>query len=189
MISTSRGRASCLSYPWERESPWPLSQRPKADISIFVTSSIAFAWCMQEHVHLAAVLVLGFFTGCGGTLVGVAMIYGQDLYPERAGSVSASSNLIRCLFAAIGTSVIQLLYEDIGAGWSIVIFAGLCVCGIPMLLLVTKMGPKWRAKRRAKAERKAAAKAEKKGAQTKDRRYSQEMQEVQEAKEAREERK
>jgi hypothetical protein len=56
------------------------------------------------------------------------------------------------MFGAVGTAVIQLVYKALGAGWTFVLFSGLCVVALPMPLAVLRYGRGWRIKR---AERKA----------------------------------
>jgi hypothetical protein len=66
-------------------------------------------------------------------------------------------NLLRCLFGAVGTSVIQLLYSSaLGAGWTFVLLSGICVLAFPFtILLVLRHGSEWRERRIEKREEKA----------------------------------
>lgn len=63
-------------------------------------------------------------------------------------------NLVRCIFGAVGTSVVQLLYNAIGAGWTTTLFTGICLAGTPLLVTVMIFAPRWRQARREKAESK-----------------------------------
>ena len=91
--------------------------------------------------------------------------------PGKGGAVSASVrqdhtrvvgielirnqlNLVRCVFGAVGTAVIQLIYNAIGAGWTTTLLSGLCIAGLPVYWLVIKRGRIWREKRKARAEQK-----------------------------------
>lgn len=69
------------------------------------------------------------------------------------GAVSASLNLVRCAFGAVGTGVIQQMYSGLGAGWTFVLLTGLCLCAVPLSLVVIFYGPGWRAKREERRER------------------------------------
>lgn len=95
----------------------------------------------------------------------IAQLYGQDILPGQGGAVSASVsgrpelrgigltiqlNLVRCIFGAVGTAVIQLLYNAIGAGWTSVLLSALCIAASPLFLVIAKWGPKWREGRRRK---------------------------------------
>ena len=60
------------------------------------------------------------------------------------------NNIVRCSFGAACVSVIDLIFRAIGVEWTYVLLGGLCVVVGPFILIVIRMGPKWRAKRRAK---------------------------------------
>lgn len=77
----------------------------------------------------------------------IATVYGQDLKPTNAGAVSASLNLVRCLFGAVGSGVVQIIYKRIGAGWAMVLFSGVIVLGSPLPVIVVRYGRSWRMKR------------------------------------------
>ena len=61
---------------------------------------------------------------------------------------------MRCSFGAGLVSVIDLILNALGTGWTYVLLAGMCVAVSPILPLIVYMGPKWRARRR---ERRAAS--------------------------------
>jgi len=77
-------------------------------------------------------------------------------------------NLVRCLFGAVGTAVIQLLYNAIGSGWTSVLLTGMCVAASPLYWVIAHYGPTWRAARREKKERRMERKKEKKEARAID---------------------
>lgn len=72
---------------------------------LFMTACIALGWCLQAQAPLPAVLVMMFFMGLGTGTTSMATIYGQDILPGKGGAVSASLNLVRCAFGAIGSAV------------------------------------------------------------------------------------
>ncbi|ORY24562.1 major facilitator superfamily domain-containing protein [Naematelia encephala] len=115
-------------------------------MSVFLAACIGQGWCLAKHAPLAATLVLGFFVGLGSATLNPAGVYAQDCSPGRGGSVSASLNLIRCAFGAIGTGTIQLMYNRMGPGWAMVLLSGICVAGIPLPLIVITKGRRWRLK-------------------------------------------
>ncbi|WVR04031.1 hypothetical protein IAU60_001030 [Kwoniella sp. DSM 27419] len=127
---------------------------------VFLVSSTALGWCLRARAPLAATLVVAFFMGLGSAMTGNATVYGQDIRPGMGGAVSASLNLVRCLFGAVGVATIQLLYKAIGAGWTMVVLSGICVLGIPLPILVVKRAKFWRARREAKKAEKKAKKQE-----------------------------
>jgi len=68
-------------------------------------SSIGIGWALQYHAPLAVTLVLVFIVGLSTGTIGTATVYGQDILPGKGGAVSASLNLVRCAFGALGTGV------------------------------------------------------------------------------------
>ncbi|WWC60004.1 uncharacterized protein I303_102567 [Kwoniella dejecticola CBS 10117] len=129
-------------------------------VIMFLASVTSLGWCLQVKAPLAATLVVNFFMGLGTGTIGTATVYGQDLKPGKGGAVSASLNLVRCIFGAIGVAAIQSIYNAIGAGWTFVLLSGICILGIPMPLIVIKKGKMWRRKREEKAAEKERLKKE-----------------------------
>ena len=74
---------------------------------------------------------------------------------------SVQNNLVRCSFGALFVSVIDLIIDAMGPGWTYVLLSGLCTLFFPITFVLLRFGPQWRAKRRAKelAAEAAAAKA------------------------------
>ncbi|WRT65469.1 uncharacterized protein IL334_002412 [Kwoniella shivajii] len=128
---------------------------------LFLVSVTALGWCLQAKAPLPATLVVNFFMGLGTGTIGTATVYGQDVKPGKGGAVSASLNLVRCIFGAVGVAVIQTIYKAIGAGWTFVLLSGICILGIPLPIIVIKNGKKWRDRRHAKQAEKEVAQKEK----------------------------
>ena len=74
-----------------------------------------------------------------------------DLHPDAPATASASVSIIRCSVAAIGVSVLQILFDNIGIGWTFTIIAALCFSTIPGLLIVRQRGWDWRKNKAAQA--------------------------------------
>lgn len=74
-------------------------------MTVFCTAAVAVGWCLHARAHLAATLFMQFLVGLGTGTVSTATIYGQDVLPGKGGAVSASLNLVRCAFGALGTGV------------------------------------------------------------------------------------
>ncbi|KAK8861358.1 hypothetical protein IAR55_002177 [Kwoniella newhampshirensis] len=127
---------------------------------LFLISATAQGWCLEAKAPLAATLVVNFFVGLGSGTLGTVTVYGQDLVVGKGGAVSASFNLTRCIFGAIGTAVVQTMYKNLHAGWTFVLWTGLVIVFIPLPALVVKYGRGWRQARTAREQRKAKAKAE-----------------------------
>jgi hypothetical protein len=67
-----------------------------------------------------------------------------DLHAHEAMSASASVSITKCLVAAGGVSVLQLLFDAIGIGWTFTIIGVLCYSTIPILWVVRQHGWAWR---------------------------------------------
>ncbi|EIW69113.1 hypothetical protein TREMEDRAFT_31494 [Tremella mesenterica DSM 1558] len=130
-------------------------------MALFIVAATALGWCLEAKAPLAATLVVNFFVGLGTGTINTATVYGQDLKPGQGGAVSASLNLVRCLFGAVGTAVIQIIYRKINAGWTFVLFSGLCIAGIPIPFIAAHYGPSWRQCRAERSLRKSVGKKEK----------------------------
>ena len=65
---------------------------------------------------------------------------------------------MRCSLGAVIVSVLDLMIQAMGVGWTFVLLSGLCVAVAPLLLVIMFIGPKFRRDRR---EREARRKAEK----------------------------
>ncbi|BEI95796.1 hypothetical protein CcaverHIS631_0107450 [Cutaneotrichosporon cavernicola] len=128
-------------------------------MAVFCSAAIALGWCLQARAPLAATLVMQFLVGLGTGTISTATIYGQDILPGKGGAVSASLNLVRCAFGALGTGVIQLMYTALGAGWTFVLLSGICVAGTPLSFVVIRYGKGWRDAREARAAAKRAKKS------------------------------
>ncbi|KAJ5725559.1 Kynureninase [Penicillium malachiteum] len=114
---------------------------------------IAFGWCLDYGVHLAAPTTILFFTGL--TLTGsfntVSTIL-VDLYPTQAAKATAANNFVRCLLGAGATAVIDLMLSAMGRGWCFTFIAFVMLCTSPLLWIVIHYGPQWREERRLKEE-------------------------------------
>ncbi|ODN97426.1 hypothetical protein L198_03990 [Cryptococcus wingfieldii CBS 7118] len=128
------------------------------DIIILVASILGVAWSMEVHAPMAVPVVLNFFVGVGTGFLTTTTIYGIDSVPGKGGAVTASFNLVRCAFGAVTVSTVQLICDRIGVGWCFVLLSAICVASSPLLLLIVKYGPIWRARRKAKDKAKEAEK-------------------------------
>ncbi|EMD36227.1 hypothetical protein CERSUDRAFT_115176 [Gelatoporia subvermispora B] len=122
-------------------------------ITVFIVTCIGYGWCLDKGASIAGPLVLLFFIGW--STVAIASIVTTvlvDLAPEMSSSITACNNLVRCSFGAACVSVINLILNAIGIGWTYVLLSGLCAAVFPIVPLVMLKGPKWRAKRRARRQ-------------------------------------
>lgn len=122
---------------------------------------LVWGWVLQEDVSVAAPIVLLFVFGVG--MIGFVNSVNTlliDIYPHKAGSAVAANNLTRCLIGAGFSAAIQPMIDAVGAGWAFFILGAISIALLPVLLLVVRKGPQWRAevaaKEKAKKEKKEA---------------------------------
>lgn len=119
----------------------------------------AYGWALHARVTVAAPLVLVFFVGMFVTssfsVLGTLMV---DIYPKSPATATAALNLVRCLFGAVATAVIDYMLEGMGRGWTFTFLALLALMFLPVLRLVEKRGIQWRAERKAREDKQEKAK-------------------------------
>lgn len=67
-----------------------------------------------------------------------------DVNPRSPATASASVSITRCLTAAGGVAVIEVLINAIGPGWAFSVVGALCWMTVLVLLLVRRKGWIWR---------------------------------------------
>jgi ABC-type nickel/cobalt efflux system permease component RcnA len=67
-----------------------------------------------------------------------------DLHPHSPATASATINIIRGTFAAVGVSIIQILLDHIGVGWTFTLLASWCGIASPLLWVELRLGMGWR---------------------------------------------
>ncbi|KAJ5666954.1 hypothetical protein N7462_011363 [Penicillium macrosclerotiorum] len=118
-------------------------------------SILAFGWCLDFRVHLAAPTTILFIMGL--TLTGAFNTVSTvlvDLYPTQAAKATAANNFARCLLGAGATALIDLMLSAMGRGWCFTFVSLVMLATSPLLLLVIYKGPKWREERRQKEDAK-----------------------------------
>ncbi|OAR05904.1 hypothetical protein LLEC1_08180 [Akanthomyces lecanii] len=117
---------------------------------------IGYGWALQAETSVAVPLVLVFVIGMMiPTSLNMITTLMVDLFPEAPASAAAANNLVRCLFGAAATAVIDYMLNGMGRGWCFTFLAFLMTACVPWVLFIQKAGPRWRAeKRRRQGERK-----------------------------------
>ncbi|RMZ81652.1 hypothetical protein DV737_g2423, partial [Chaetothyriales sp. CBS 132003] len=119
-----------------------------------------FGWTLHFETNLAGplilLLVIAFCLSASLTCVACLTL---DLYPGKAGTVTASNNLLRCLLGAGATAAVVPMISAVGVGWAVTIFSLINVVTLPLLWYVMKQGPSWRAETLRKKQEKQTAKA------------------------------
>ena len=100
---------------------------------------------MQTKTHMAAPLIMQFIIGLAVTgIFDVLNTLVVDLHSDHSATASAAVSFTRCLLAAIGVSVLQLLFDAIGPAWTFTLVAGLCYATVPFLWIERQKGWDWR---------------------------------------------
>jgi hypothetical protein len=79
--------------------------------------------------------------------VGLILLVRGSLKNERE-----QNNLVRCTLSAVLVSVIQLILDGIGIGWTYVLLCGVTLISVPLIFLAIKLGPACRARRRSASQ-------------------------------------
>ncbi|KAL4241760.1 MFS transporter superfamily protein [Abortiporus biennis] len=121
-------------------------------VAVYITACVGYGWCLQARVNIAGPLILHVIMGYTIiTIMNATQTLLIDLLPSQGSSITACNNLARCSFGAALVSVIQLILNAIGRGWTYVVLGALCVVVSPIMFIIMRMGPRWRAARRVKS--------------------------------------
>lgn len=147
-----------------KEHGFPLEQARLRLLPFFVfllvSSCAGYGWAIQRQINIACPLILQFIAGfsCIALMNSTSTLM-IDLVPGQSSSVTACNNLVRCSLSAVLVSVIQLILNGIGIGWTYVLLSGFSVLALPLLYGAMMIGPRCRIKRqRAREGEKAQAK-------------------------------
>lgn len=124
-------------------------------LSIGSLSILAFGWCLNYGVHLAAPTTILFLMGL--TLTGAFNTVSTllvDFYPTQAAKATAANNVVRCLLGAGATALIDPMLSAMGRGWCFTFIALVMLATSPLLLVEMYRGPAWREERRLKESKK-----------------------------------
>lgn len=123
---------------------------------IGVVALIGYGWALQVEtsvaVPLALVFVIGMMVPTSFNVLNTLIV---DLYPDAPATATAANNLVRCMFGAVATAVIDYMIDGMGRGWCFTFLSLLMAACMPVLRVVEKRGPRWR-RERAKRESEAS---------------------------------
>lgn len=129
-------------------------------LGIFVAICIGYGWALDKKANIAAPLILQFVLGwVTVATMNITQTLVVDLAPGQSASVTACNNLVRCSLGAALVSVIDLILNALGAGWTYVLLAGICLLFSPIMVIMYHYGPRWRARRRARRQAREANRA------------------------------
>ncbi|KAL7922322.1 major facilitator superfamily domain-containing protein [Trichoderma austrokoningii] len=109
---------------------------------------IGYGWALEAETSVAAPLVLVFMIGMlVPSTFSILNTLIVDLYPGSTATAAAANNLVRCLFGAAATAVVDYMLDAMGRGWCFTFLAFLMVACLPWLRFIEKRGPHWRAEK------------------------------------------
>lgn len=106
---------------------------------------LLFGWTIVYRYSVWASII-----GFGAVNFGMNLVmtstsaYLVDALPGQGASITAAANLVRMVFACVLTIAANPMVASIGAGWTCVFLASLCIVGALMLLLLKLKGEKMR---------------------------------------------
>lgn len=118
-------------------------------LTFFMLSMLTFEWLLDRKVHIAAPMIISFFSTASSTLFFTSInSLLVDINLSRAASVVASLNIGRCVLGAVFTAFVQYVIDAIGNGWTFTIFTLVSLAiSLPITLLLPMHGPRWLAER------------------------------------------
>ncbi|KAG7095375.1 hypothetical protein E1B28_006132 [Marasmius oreades] len=139
----------------KRDDQFPIEQARLEFVSysmiVFVGVVLGYGWSVENRVHISVPLILHFFVGfCSMIVMTTASTLCIDLVPDQSSSIAGCNNLVRGSLGATLVAVIDLLTRKLSPGWTYVLLGGVCALLTPSIYVVMRIGPRCRAKRRAR---------------------------------------
>ncbi|KAL2180600.1 major facilitator superfamily domain-containing protein [Thermothelomyces heterothallicus CBS 202.75] len=117
-------------------------------LALFCAGTAAYGWLLSCRTSVAGPMVTLFVLGFGVngcyTILSVLLI---DVYPRAPATATAANNLVRCWLGAGAAAAIVPMIDSMGPGWAFTLIALLDLLTVPLLWVVMRWGPKWRAER------------------------------------------
>ncbi|KAK5998552.1 MFS-type transporter clz19 [Cladobotryum mycophilum] len=144
-VDASHGRRNDIgNFPIESARIQPIYPA----LSLGALALIGYGWALQAEVTVAVPLVLLFIIGMlvpsSFNILNTLIV---DLHPNSTATAAAANNLVRCLFGAVGTAVVDYMLKAMGRGWCFTFLALLMLACMPWLRFIEKRGPRWRAEK------------------------------------------
>ena len=116
-----------------------------AGLFVSMAGLIGYAWTVDKHAPVWSIFIFTFLTGFGMTWVFVATTtYLTECLTAQPSANVAIGNLMRNISAAICTAIIDILIKKMGFGWCMTGLGLLNLIGIGFVVVLLKMGPRWR---------------------------------------------
>jgi MFS family permease len=144
-VDASHGRRNEIGdFPIESARIQPIYP----SLLVGAAAVIGYGWALQAETSVAAPLVLVFLIGMlVPSTFSILNTLIVDLYPGSTATAAAANNLVRCLFGAAATAVVDYMLDAMGRGWCFTFLALLMVACLPWLRFIEKRGPHWRAEK------------------------------------------
>ncbi|KAK4034964.1 major facilitator superfamily domain-containing protein [Parachaetomium inaequale] len=117
-------------------------------LALASVSFIVYGWLLSYGTSVAGPLVMLFFIGFGVngvfTMLSVLMV---DVYPQAPATATAATNLVRCWLGAGASAVVVPMVGAMSSGWAYTFIALVFLLMAPLLWVVMRWGPRWRAER------------------------------------------
>ncbi|KIV77876.1 hypothetical protein PV11_09654 [Exophiala sideris] len=123
---------------------------------------IGYGWTLDHKVNLAGPVIFLFLLGFSSIASYQALnVLMTDIWPGKAASATAASNLIRCELVAAASAAIDPMSVAMGRGWAYTTLALIYMCFAPTLVILMRRGIEMRRARKAREDKKTARKREK----------------------------
>lgn len=144
-VDASHGRRNEIGdFPIESARIQPIYP----SLLVGAAAVISYGWALQAETSVAVPLVLVFIIGMlVPSTFSILNTLIVDLYPGSTATAAAANNLVRCLFGAAATAVVDYMLDAMGRGWCFTFLALLMVACLPWLRFIEKRGPRWRAEK------------------------------------------
>ncbi|KAL1986024.1 hypothetical protein VTN96DRAFT_7037 [Rasamsonia emersonii] len=112
---------------------------------LYPAALLWYGWAVQKGVYWFVPIVANFFFGIGSMLIfGMATTMLTEFMPKKSSAGVALNNFVRNIFSCVGAVVASPIIHAIGNGWLFTILGLLGFVSGSVILIMRKMGPRWR---------------------------------------------
>ncbi|KAJ2843240.1 hypothetical protein GGI22_007277 [Coemansia erecta] len=108
---------------------------------MFLAGVIIGGWLIDNHLALAAVLVMQFFIGTGMAFTFQCLgSYLIDVFPTKSARITGVQNFWRSIWGAVIVQVFPTMLDNIGWGWSYTVMFFLTLVSFVGIMIVVYRG-------------------------------------------------
>ncbi|KAL1966768.1 hypothetical protein VTN77DRAFT_3965 [Rasamsonia byssochlamydoides] len=112
---------------------------------LYPAALVWYGWTVEKGVFWLAPMIANFFFGCGSMLIfGMATTMLTEFMPKKSSAGVALNNFVRNICSCVGAVVASPIIHAIGNGWLFTILGVLGLVSGSVILIMRKMGPRWR---------------------------------------------